>query len=119
MKEPLTAIMGNLHLIIENYKDKLDTEILFKMKEIHDKSLIIEQLIYNLQETHLTEAQKYDILIVDDDVATNKVLIDYFKLKGYSSKAVITGEQVDIELKKNIPKLMLFMTVFTSSPLVL
>ena len=106
LKEPLTAIMGNLHLLIENYKDKLDTEILFKLKEIYDKSLIIEQLIYNLQETHITEAQKYDILIVDDDEATNKVLKGYFKLKGYSSKAVISGEQAVVELQKSIPKII-------------
>ena len=99
--------MGNLHLLIENYKDKLDTEILFKLKEIHDKSLIIEQLIHDLQETHLTEAQKYDILIVDDDEATNKVLVDYFKLKGYSSKALISGERVAVELQMVIPKLIL------------
>ncbi len=107
--------MGNLHLLIENYKDKLDTEILFKLKEIYDKSLIIEQLIYNLQETHITEAQKYDILIVDDDEATNKVLIDYFKLKGYSSKAVRSGEQVVVELQKVIPKLILLDIILPES----
>ncbi len=106
LKEPLTAIMGNLHLLIENYKDKLDTEILFKLKDIHDKSLIIEQLVNDLQENHLAEAQKYDILIVDDDEATNKVLKGYFKLKGYSSKAVISGEQAVVELQKSIPKII-------------
>ncbi len=107
--------MGNLHLLIENYKDKLDTEILFKLKEIYDKGLIIEQLIYNLQETHITEAQKYDILIVDDDEATNKVLIDYFKLKGYSSKALISGERVAVELQKSIPKLILLDIILPES----
>ncbi len=115
MKEPLTTIKGYSHLIIENYKDKLDTEILFKLKDIYDKSLIIEQLIHDLQETHLTEAQRYDILIVDDDEATNKVLVDYFKLKGYSSKAVISGEQVAVELQKVIPKIILLDIILPES----
>ncbi len=107
LKEPLTAIKGFTHLLIENYKDRLDLDILFKIKEVYDQSLNLERIINNALGEYETESAQYDILIIDDDASTNKVLVDFFRLKAYSSKEVSTGTEA-IEILQNIkPKIIL------------
>ena len=107
LKEPLTAIKGYTHLIIENFRDRLDTDILFKIKEVYDQSLIIEKIISDSLEKQITKDSMYEILIVDDEESTNKVLIDFFRFKGYRTKAVSSGSKAFAELKKNTPKIIL------------
>ena len=48
-----------------------------------------------------------DILIVDDDPLTNKVLKNFFTLKGYSCKDAITGNEALKFIEKNRPKVLL------------
>jgi len=107
LKEPLTAIKGYTHLLIENYKDKLEWGILTKLKEVFDQCLILEEKINSTLDQNKNKVFQYDILIVDDDVTTNKVLIDFFKLKGYTCRDIITGTEALEELEKSIPKLLL------------
>lgn len=107
LKEPLTAVKGFTHLLIENYKDKLDTEVLFKIKEVYDQSLNLERIINIAVGESITESPHYDILIVDDDDSTNKVLVDFFRLKSYSSKEVNTGVEALEVLKEFKPKIIL------------
>ncbi|MFX1344333.1 MAG: two-component system response regulator [Promethearchaeota archaeon] len=107
MKEPLTAIKGFSHLLIENYKDQLDWDILTKIKEVFDQSLNLEEIIKGALDNYKSEKNEYDILIVDDDTSTNKVLVDFFQLKGYSCKDLISGEQTLEELETYKPKLIL------------
>ena len=105
LKEPLTAIKGFTHLIIENYKDKLDWEILTKIKSVYDQSLILERIINDA----LVRGNKeeIDILIVDDDESTNKVLTDLFTFKGYSVKAVASGDDAFRVLQNTTPRILL------------
>ncbi len=107
LKEPLTAIKGFTHLLIENYKDKLDLDVLFKIKEVYDQSLNLERIINNALGEYKTESPQYDILIIDDDASTNKVLVDFFRLKTYSAKEVSTGTEAFKILQKVKPKIIL------------
>ena len=105
LKEPLTTIKGYSHLIIENYKDKLDWDVLSKIKDVYDQSLILEKIIIEALDTSIRE--KIDILIVDDDTSTNKVLTDILKMKGYSIKTVTSGFELFEILNRVSPKIIL------------
>ena len=107
LKGPLTAIKGFSHLLIENYKDKLDWDTLSKIKSMFDQSLILEELIKNALDNSQNKKLQYDILLVDDDSTTNDVLIDFFRLKGYSCKDSTSGSETFKELEINKPKLIL------------
>ena len=107
LKEPLTAIKGFSHLLIENYKDKLDWGTLSKIKTVFDQSLILEELIKSALDNYQYKKVQYHILLVDDDSTTNEVLIDFFQLKGYSCKDVISGSETFKELEIYQPKIIL------------
>ncbi len=107
LKQPLTAIKGFSHLLIENYKSKLDWGILSKIKEVYDQSLILEGIIANTLGDYQQESVEYDILLVDDDVSTNKVLLDFFQIKGFTCKDVVSGSETFKELEVYRPKLIL------------
>ena len=107
LKGPLTAIKGFSHLLIENYKDQLDWDVLTKIKEVFDQSLNLEEIIKKALDNYKSEKTEYDLLIVDDDSSTNKVLIDYFRLKGYTCKYTGSGAEMFEELKLNKPKVIL------------
>lgn len=107
LKEPLTVIKGFSHLLIENYRDKLDWGTLSKIKDVYDQSLILEGIITNTLDNYQHGKREYDILLVDDDISTNKVLIDYFQLKGYSCKDIVSGSETFKELSTYKPKLIL------------
>lgn len=109
LKEPLTSIKGFSQIIIENYSDKLDINILLHLKEIYAQSLYLEQqiddFINKIEPKSIQE--EYDILIVEDDAPTIKLLQEYFKAKGYTCKGVTSGFKGLEELKINPPKLIL------------
>ena len=107
LKQPLTAIKGFSHLLIENYKSKLDWGTLSKIKEVYDQSLILEGIIANALGDYQQESVEYDILLVDDDDSTNKVLLDYFQIKGFTCKDVVSGSETFNELEVYSPKLIL------------
>ncbi|MHA1350601.1 MAG: response regulator, partial [Promethearchaeota archaeon] len=54
-----------------------------------------------------TEASQYDILLIEDDLATIRLLTSYFESKGYSCKGVVSGTKGLEELTNNPPKLVL------------
>ncbi len=107
LKEPLTLIKGFSQLIIENYKDKADWDLLEKIKDIFDQSKILEKIINSISEDFKQENQHYSILIVDDDNNTIKVLEGFFEIKKYSFKILTQGWDVIEELEKYQPKLIL------------
>lgn len=107
LKEPLTVIKGFSHLLIENYRDKLDWGTLSKIKDVYDQSLILEGIITTVLDNSQYGKVDYDILLVDDDISTNKVLIDYFQFKGYSCKDIVSGSETFKELSIYKPKLIL------------
>ncbi|KKL22098.1 hypothetical protein LCGC14_2438860, partial [marine sediment metagenome] len=70
------------------------------IKEVYDQSLNLERVINSALGESETESPQYDILIIDDDTSTNKVLVDFFRLKTYSSKEVSTGREAIEILQK-------------------
>ncbi len=107
LKEPLTSIKGFSQILIEKYKDELSGDVLSRLREILNKSIILENKISTLLESKKPKASQYDILIIEDDTSTITVLADFFEIKGYICKGVVSGSKGLDELKLNTPKLIL------------
>ena len=50
---------------------------------------------------------KNDVLLIDEDRATVKVITRYLESKGYSCKGVVSGARGLEELKRNMPNVIL------------
>ena len=109
IKESLTSIKGFSQLIIEKFSNELDSNILLRIKEIYNQSLLLENNIKEIQIDKETETKNdtYDILIIEDDAPTVMVLMDFFELKGYTCKGVLSGNKGLEELNRSTPKLIL------------
>ena len=107
LKEPLTSIKGFSQLILENESDKLNPNILLRIKEIYAQSVFLEKKINFIINEFEPETQAYDILIVEDDAPTLMVLTDFFDIEGISTFGVTTGNKGLEELKRITPKLIL------------
>jgi CheY-like chemotaxis protein len=107
LKEPLTNIKAGAQLIIENFNKDLNENILATIHNIFDQSLILERKIVNILDDIKTETTKYDILLIDDDMSTIKLLTTYFESKGYICKGVLSGKKGLEELKNSKPSVIL------------
>ena len=109
LKEPLTTIKGFSQLLLENYKDDLDEDVLSTIKNIFDQSMLLENKIINILDDIKTEdtEPQYDILLIEDDLATIRLLTSYFESKGYKCKGVVSGTKGLDEIRAGIPKLIL------------
>jgi CheY-like chemotaxis protein len=107
LKEPLTSIKGFSQLLIENYKDQLNEEVMTTIQNIFDSSIKLEKKIINILEDIKEVSEKYDILLIEDDMATIRLLTTYFDNKGYICKGVISGTRGIEELRVSKPKLIL------------
>lgn len=109
LKEPLTSIKGFSQLLLETYKEELDEDILSTIKNIFDQSLLLENKIINILDNIKPEniEPQYDILLIEDDLATIRLLTSYFESKGYECKGVVSGTKGLEELRGGIPKLIL------------
>jgi signal transduction histidine kinase len=74
LKEPLTTIKGFSQLLLENNKDELRPEVLSKIENIFEQSLLLETKIKNILDDITVEGSKYDILLIEDDLATIRLL---------------------------------------------
>ena len=108
LKEPLTIIKGFTQLLLDNYKTRLDPEVLSKIKEIFDKSVFLESQIKKILEETTSEAPSmFEVLIIDDDNATVELLTSYFQFKGVKAKGLSTNADVMKEIKEANPKIIL------------
>lgn len=107
LKEPLTTIKGFSQLLLENYQSELDENILTTIQNIFDQSILLENRIINILDNIKTETTQYDILLIEDDLATIRLLTSYFESKGYNCHGVVSGTKGVEELRNNIPKLIL------------
>jgi twitching motility two-component system response regulator PilG len=109
LKEPLTTIKGFSQLLLENYKDDLGEDVLNTIKNIFDQSLLLENKIINILDNIATEEPhlQYDILLVEDDLATIRLLTSYFESKGFKCKGVASGMKGVEEIRGGVPKLVL------------
>ena len=107
LKEPLTSIKGFSQLLIENYKDEMEEDVFNTIQNIFNQSLLLENKIINILDNIKTETTQYDILLIEDDLATIRLLTSYFESKGYTCKGVVSGTKGLEELANNPPKLVL------------
>ena len=107
VKEALTSIKGFSQLLMENSDGELEEDVLSKVKEIFTKSVFIENKIKEVMEDRKPGKTEYDILLIEDDLSTIKLLTTFFKNKGYRCKGVISGSKAMDELKRNRPKIIL------------
>ena len=109
LKEPLTTIKGFSQLLLENYAEKLNEEILVTIKNIFDQSLLLENKIISILDNITNEEPhpQYDILLIEDDLATIRLLTSYFESKGYKCKGVISGTKGLEELRGGVPRFIL------------
>ncbi len=107
LKEPLTSMKGFAELLVEDYKQELSWDVLLKIKNIFDQSLILEERIENLSINKIADNNRCDIFIIDDDNYTIKLLTDFFQKRGYKCKEALRGFKA-LELLEEInPKLIL------------
>lgn len=108
LKEPLTAIKGFAQLLIENYKEQIGSEILFKLRDILEKSEELEGKITNTLEVDKMKNTSYDILIVEDDESTIELLTSFFSFHEYNLKAIKPETQnLMDEIVQHRPRLIL------------
>lgn len=107
LKEPLTIIKGYAQLILENYQDELSEQINTTIKNIFDQSISLENKIIKFLDNIKVQNNKYDILLIEDDLATIRLITSYFESKGYICKGFVSGSKGLDELKNSTPKLIL------------
>jgi CheY-like chemotaxis protein len=107
LKEPLTSIKGFSQLLLENYRDDLEEDVFETIKNIFDQSILLENKIVNILDNIQTESSQYDILLIEDDLATIRLLTSYFDSKNITCKGVVSGTKALEELANNPPKLVL------------
>ena len=107
LKEPLTTIKGYSQLLIENYNGQLSEDISLTIRNIFDQSILLENRIITLLDNIKVGRTKCDILLIEDDVATIRLISSYFGAKGYICRGEISGKKGLEELENCIPKLVL------------
>ncbi|MFX1457600.1 MAG: response regulator [Promethearchaeota archaeon] len=106
LKEPLTSIKGYSQLLIENYREKLNEQVLDTVKNIFEQSILLEKKIINILDNIKTEPE-HEVLLIEDDLATIRLIKSYFESKGYKCKGVVSGSKGLEELGNSIPSLIL------------
>ncbi len=109
LKEPLTSIKGYSQLLLESeeYNGKLSEHVEETIKNIFDQSNLLENIIKNFLDNIQPESTPYDILLIEDDLATIRLITSYFESKHYICKGVISGTKGLEELRKVVPKVIL------------
>ena len=109
LKEPLTSIKGYSQLLLESeeYKGKLSEHVEETIKNIFDQSNLLENIIKNFLDNIQPESTPYDILLIEDDLATIRLITSYFESKHYICKGVISGTKGLEELRRVVPKVIL------------
>ncbi|MFW9780843.1 MAG: response regulator [Candidatus Heimdallarchaeota archaeon] len=109
LKEPLTSIKGYSQFLFENetYKEKLSEDVQEKLKNILEQSNILENRIISFLDNIKIQNHEYDILLIEDDLATIRLITSYFDSKGYMCKGVVSGSKGLEELGRAQPKVIL------------
>ncbi len=109
LKEPLTSIKGYSQLLLESeeFKGKLSEHVEETIKNIFDQSNLLENIIKNFLDNIQPESTPYDILLIEDDLATIRLITSYFESKHYICKGVVSGTKGLEELRRAVPKVIL------------
>jgi CheY-like chemotaxis protein len=109
LKEPLTSITGFTDLIIKRYQSTLNVEILKDLNEISTNSKILEEKINSQLQFRKAspEKEQCDILVIDDDDSTLKVLQSYFEFKKLTIRTLSKPSNFIRHVEKYSPKIIL------------
>ncbi|MFX1277647.1 MAG: response regulator [Promethearchaeota archaeon] len=107
LKEPLTSIKGYSQLLLENYQDQLSENVKSTIKNIFEQSILLENKIISFLDDIRVQTPQYDILLIEDDLATIRLITSLIESKGYTCKGVISGTKGIEELKNSNPKVIL------------
>ena len=109
LKEPLTSITGFTDLILKRYNNILNDDIQKDLKEISNNSKILGEKIDNRMHFLNTSSEKEecDILVIDDDESTLKVLQSYFDYKKLKIKTLSKPSNLIEYVEKFRPKIVL------------
>lgn len=107
LKEPLTSIKGYSQLLLMNYKDQLNNDILSTIKNIFEQSVHLENKITKYLDNIKDQDIKCDVLLIEDDKATTKLVKNYFSARSYVCRGVVSGIKGIKELKNCHPKIIL------------
>lgn len=109
LKEPLTSIKGYSQLLLESeeYRGKLSNHVEETIKNIFDQSNLLESIIKNFLDNIKPDTTPYDILLIEDDLATIRLITSYFESKEFVCKGVVSGSKGLEELRRTIPKVIL------------
>ncbi len=107
LKEPLTSIKGYSQLLLETYQDQLSNGVLETVRNIFDQSIDMENKIINFLDNIKGQNTKYDILLIEDDLATIRLITSFFENKGINCKGMVSGNKGLKELNNSTPKVVL------------
>lgn len=106
LKEPLTSIKGYSQLLLENYKERLNEQVLDTVKNIFEQSILLEKKIINILDNIKVEPE-YDVLLIEDDLPTIRLIKNIFESRGFKIKGIVSGSKGLEELGSASPKLIL------------
>ncbi|MHA1297584.1 MAG: ATP-binding response regulator [Promethearchaeota archaeon] len=117
LKEPLTTIKGYAQLLLESeeYKDKLTPSIRETIKNIFEQSNLLEDIIRSFLDNIKETSEKIDVLLIEDDLSTIKLIKRIFESKGYTCKGVISGLKGLRMLERMQPKIILLDIILPDS----
>ena len=107
LKEPLTSIKGYSQLLLETHKDTLSKDVLTTVRNIFEQSIHLENKIVNFLDNIKGQGSEYDILLIEDDPSTIKLISSFFESKGFICKGIPSGFKGIEELKNGTPQLIL------------
>lgn len=109
LKEPLTSIKGYSQLLLESddYKSRLSDQVQDTVRNIFEQSNLLENIIKNFLDNIKVHSSEYDILLIEDDLATIRLVTSYFESKKFICKGVVSGTKGLEELGRASPKVIL------------
>jgi len=72
-----------------------------------EQSTLLENRIISFLDNIKIQNHEYDILLIEDDLATIRLITSYFDSKGYACKGVVSGSKGLEELGRVQPKVIL------------
>ena len=108
LKQPLTTIKGFSQLLLEKpYKDKLDEKTTTIIQNILEQSLSLENKIKTVLDNDESSENIIDILLIEDDQATIRLITTYFESQDLVCKGVLSGKKALEIISNTTPKLIL------------
>jgi len=78
-----------------------------KLKNILDQSILLENRIFSFLDNIEIHNHEYDILLIEDNLATIRLITSYFESKGYTCKGFVSGSTGLEELGRTQLKVIL------------